>query len=123
MPQFKKLLREDHNRTSFDSHVDGDYLNFVDTYSFFIDEIGNIAKSMSEKAVLNERYMNRADFAKHVTSGVHDYVMKQLYRNIFERMNPSQRDIDVNKVFTENAPFLMKQATEKLKEVLKVDEY
>ena len=64
-------------------------MNFVDTYSLFIEEIGNIAKNMSEKAVLNERFMNRSDFAKHVTVGVHDYIMKQLYRNIFERMNPS----------------------------------
>jgi hypothetical protein len=91
LAQFKNLIREDHPRRyagipikkNFNHFVDGDYMNFVDTYVNFIDELKNRAEQMAPKAILTDRFLKRSNFAEQMTIGVHTYIMKQLYRNIF----------------------------------------
>jgi len=89
-PEFKKLLRDDHQRNLNEEKdcltVDGDYMSFVDTYSYFIEEMSGLADNMSKSAKLVPRFISPQEFTEHMTIGVHTFIMKRLYRNLFEKM-------------------------------------
>jgi len=61
-------------------------MSFVDTYSYFIEEMSGLADNMSKSAKLVPRFISPQEFTEHMTIGVHTFIMKRLYRNLFEKM-------------------------------------
>ena len=57
-----------------------------------------------------------------MTFGVHKYIMKQLYKNIFEKMTPSKRDKDIDVVMKQSQQAI-DIAKANLRSYLTVEEY
>jgi len=121
-PQFKTLLREDNPRSEKEKtqNVDGDYMSFVDTYSYFIEEIQGLAENMSKHAKLISRFLSQKKFIKHMTEGVHNFIMKRLYRNLFDKMGQGPRDLRVEAYFKASAGAEAEETERKLRELLKI---
>lgn len=77
---------------------------------------------MSNSAKLMSRFLSKGEFIEHMTLGVHNFIMKRLYRNLFEKMGPSERDKSVVAFYKGKSGLeYQKKAENALKTVLKMD--
>lgn len=93
----------------------------VDTYSSFIEEISVAAYECLKIAKIMTRFLSGKAFAEYMTMGAHTFIMKRLYRNLFDKMGQSERDKNVCNFFRDQAGKLyQKNAEAKLMECLRM---
>jgi hypothetical protein len=58
--------------------------------------------ALGMKTQLIKRFCKDISFVDHITLGVHNFIMKRLYRNLFEKMGQGKRDKQIEQNYANN---------------------